>query len=544
VKKYAILIPAFLLAFCHAAECGTKFISGVHSITYDIINPKGVADIPEYSNESFSQKIIARDDFSKRVVVTSTMKVFNSASLFPVPDMMLREDVKKYLAPDQKMIQSGDPAIIAKARELTKGARTLTEVGNRIANFVMDHLTYVIDTPQDAVSALRNSKGSCQGFTNLSIALLRASGVPARVVLGYLPPGYDWGITKDYWGVKTSGGGFHAWYEVYFPDLGWVFTDGQHSKNFVDPFHILIGIKDSEVGALYEKNGKLDVEDGTSYTLFSESNDTTPVDDVTNPSKEILGRMPKNHVLSGRITGTISDDKGKPLPKAEIILWQGNTGAVNKSDDRGRYQVFGLKAGEYDVTFQAEMKVAENMKFTLANGEGKSSDIKLAPAGEIEGKVILQPGKVIREANVFLWTGNEGKGYEVKEDGSFAMQHLKQGKYRISLRAPGYSEEFKDVEVKVGAKSGVSFGLEKGATVHGRVVDSAGQPIASGEVYCYKDGKGSGRPIRGDSTYSVENLGKGKYKIEIRAFGFISEFKDIEVKPGDRIELNFKLREE
>ena len=69
--------------------------------------------------------------------------------------------------------------------------------------------------------------------------LLRASGIPARYVSGFLPPGGQWGFDKQYWGVTIKSGGYHAWVEVYFPDQGWVFSDILHSLYFVDPYHLL-----------------------------------------------------------------------------------------------------------------------------------------------------------------------------------------------------------------------------------------------------------------------------------------------------------------
>ncbi len=50
-----------------------KVLEGEHTVVYDIVNPRGVAFIPDYSNESFEQKVISQDEFSKRVQVTSRM---------------------------------------------------------------------------------------------------------------------------------------------------------------------------------------------------------------------------------------------------------------------------------------------------------------------------------------------------------------------------------------------------------------------------------------------------------------------------------------
>lgn len=75
-----------------------------------------------------------------------------------------------------------------------------------------------VTTPlADAFAARR---GVCQDFAHLGIACLRAFGLPARYVSGYLetdpPPGRP----------KLNGvDGSHAWLSVFVPDAGWVDAD-------------------------------------------------------------------------------------------------------------------------------------------------------------------------------------------------------------------------------------------------------------------------------------------------------------------------------
>lgn len=81
--------------------------------------------------------------------------------------------------------------------------------------FVYDAKATVVSTPVDEV--LRHRRGVCQDFAHLEIACLRALGLPARYVSGYLvttpPPGQARLIGAD---------ASHAWLSVYCPDFGWV----------------------------------------------------------------------------------------------------------------------------------------------------------------------------------------------------------------------------------------------------------------------------------------------------------------------------------
>jgi transglutaminase-like putative cysteine protease len=67
---------------------------------------------------------------------------------------------------------------------------------------------------------LRNRRGVCQDFAHVAITCLRALGLPARYVSGYLltlpPPGME-----KLQGADAS----HAWISVWTPEVGWVDFD-------------------------------------------------------------------------------------------------------------------------------------------------------------------------------------------------------------------------------------------------------------------------------------------------------------------------------
>jgi transglutaminase-like putative cysteine protease len=75
-----------------------------------------------------------------------------------------------------------------------------------------------VSTPLDEVFEKRT--GVCQDFAHAEIACLRAVGIPARYVSGYLetdpPPGQP---------KMTGVDGSHAWLSVFIPDTGWIAVD-------------------------------------------------------------------------------------------------------------------------------------------------------------------------------------------------------------------------------------------------------------------------------------------------------------------------------
>jgi transglutaminase-like putative cysteine protease len=95
----------------------------------------------------------------------------------------------------------------------------VAELNQRIhRDFTFDPESTTVTTPPTEVLAQRH--GVCQDFAHLAIACLRAHGLPARYVSGYLetepPPG-----KQRLQGADVS----HAWFAVFVPDVGWVDFD-------------------------------------------------------------------------------------------------------------------------------------------------------------------------------------------------------------------------------------------------------------------------------------------------------------------------------
>lgn len=104
----------------------------------------------------------------------------------------------------------------APTRPVLEGARELT---TRIYNdFEYNPRATTVATP--LAEAFEKRAGVCQDFAHVQIACLRALGVPARYVSGYLrtipPPGKERLVGSD---------ASHAWLSVYCGPSGWVDLD-------------------------------------------------------------------------------------------------------------------------------------------------------------------------------------------------------------------------------------------------------------------------------------------------------------------------------
>ena len=363
-----------LMAAAGTAWADSKVLSGRHAIVYDIVNPLGVEFLPNYANSSYSQKVVQQDEFSKRVLIEVNLSPLNSKAPFPLPQ--LPPEAGSFLRP-AKDIPVNEAEVTAQARKLVQGSRKAHEAVSAIIDWIVDNFTYDAgqDTPQDGRSVFYSKRGSCVGYTNLAIAMLRSIGIPARYAHGYLPPGYDWGISKKYWGVQISGGGYHAWVEIYYPDIGWAITDLLHSKNFVDPFHVLRYTDGINLNPRNVIGGSLDVEEATTFTIFKEENSTMPIDQLPSPKKDILSRQ-DGEQLFGTIYGTIQAASGKPVAKGSVILWEGTRGKVIPFEG-GFYSLLGLNSGTYHVTIKVEGGGEYEKNLQATKGEVKKIDLVL-----------------------------------------------------------------------------------------------------------------------------------------------------------------------
>lgn len=141
-----------------------------------------------------------------------------------------KELVNRYTR-SQRYWPSNNAAVIAKARELTKDKKTVAEQVQSINNYVIETLSYnnekiKYNIRQGGLKALENPTNVvCLEYSDLSITLLRAAGIPARMPIGY---GYS-GELKQSNSVSDS---LHSWVQAYVPNIGWMNVDPTWGEKF------------------------------------------------------------------------------------------------------------------------------------------------------------------------------------------------------------------------------------------------------------------------------------------------------------------------
>jgi transglutaminase-like putative cysteine protease len=132
-----------------------------------------------------------------------------------MPDLM-RTMERQYLDPDHQIHRW--------VQKFTHGGRP-TRTGELLMTLtyaIKESFTYNRRSEtgiQDPITTLRLNRGTCRDFAILMIEAVRALGLAARFVSGYIySPSLDGS-------GHVGGGSTHAWCQVYLPGAGWVEFD-------------------------------------------------------------------------------------------------------------------------------------------------------------------------------------------------------------------------------------------------------------------------------------------------------------------------------
>ena len=139
-----------------------------------------------------------------------------------------------------------DAKVKALAAKAVGDAKTDVEKVQNLVKFVHNYIAPTYEGSQPNVFDLMNrKKGDCKSYALLFTNLARASGLPAREVMGLLYVGD---------GQKAFGG--HAWNEVVLDGV-WVPIDATFDETEIDATHLCFGTQKDASRTMLESLGKL-----------------------------------------------------------------------------------------------------------------------------------------------------------------------------------------------------------------------------------------------------------------------------------------------
>lgn len=168
-------------------------------------------------------RVVVPSDQTRQVTQTYTLLLKPYRPPKEAPPPLTPEEQERYLR-TEPMIEADHPEIQALAKKLVQPTDSPSEKAEKILRFVRQKLRYSLRSPaanKGAVAALEARSGVCTEYTSLFVALMRAAGVPSRIVNGQILLDAKRQPAKGAWKTAER----HQWAEFFDPEKGWVPVD-------------------------------------------------------------------------------------------------------------------------------------------------------------------------------------------------------------------------------------------------------------------------------------------------------------------------------
>ncbi|HLL71176.1 MAG TPA: carboxypeptidase-like regulatory domain-containing protein [Pyrinomonadaceae bacterium] len=178
---------------------------------------------------------------------------------------------------------------------------------------------------------------------------------------------------------------------------------------------------------------------------------------------------------TGGIKGKVKTESGDSAEGVRVTVRQGEREVASASTDRkGQFEINGLVAGRYDITFRKQgLSVAEVKDFEIVAGKPRALGGNVVlPIDEgslvfVKGSVFTEEGRSLRGARVELArVESDGRvkkidGRVSNESGSFSFRlPVETARYRVTAKMDGMTAASKDVEVEGAAVYRVALALK------------------------------------------------------------------------------------
>ncbi len=274
----------------------------------------------------------------------------------------------------------------------------------------------------------------------------------------------------------------------------------------------------------------------------------------------------------GSVEGVVVDREGKAAPGVTVGVSSrtrgAGTGTSALTDAEGKFRVEGVMAAE-DLVASASGPGSlrgTSEPFKLAEGESTPGiRITLKAAATVAGRVRREDGAAAQGATLRLvpgkkdpnqawnwnWQRQNAPVRPVGADGAFRIEGIYPGPYTLACEADGAAvADGTVVDLAEGeTKEGVEVLLPEEKRIAGKILDPEGAPVAGAAVRARPGGqqnRGFGGPDGDPASavtdaaglFAVRGLGKGTWRISVRAEGFGESAQTVE---GGRDDLVFHL---
>jgi transglutaminase-like putative cysteine protease len=185
--------------------------------------------LPEkFQQETYRQKYVKLPDGRVEVTLLANFPKPENLKPLPVADPEGGENLKSTI-----IVERDNPEIRKLAAKLVGQEKDAYAAAKKIVTWVATNLTKDYGASADRASdVLRQMKGDCTEHSLLAVALLRASGIPARRVDGVVYMVNEDKVPAFYW---------HEWVEAYVGE--WTQLDPTFNQPVADATHFGVGME-------------------------------------------------------------------------------------------------------------------------------------------------------------------------------------------------------------------------------------------------------------------------------------------------------------
>ncbi|WP_052666311.1 carboxypeptidase-like regulatory domain-containing protein [Nitriliruptor alkaliphilus] len=260
----------------------------------------------------------------------------------------------------------------------------------------------------------------------------------------------------------------------------------------------------------------------------------------------------------GRITGTVVDTSGEPLPNVSISATDGvtttPTRTLSSGADRGSFELRDLPTpGTYTLTVTAEGYFDHSVTVPL-DAEERVLGLQVvltSGRGSLTGRVTDPEGRGLGGVDITIVGADvesQTTSLSADEVGTWFVDDLPvPGTYTVTFARRGMTTQALSVELVPGpaaTRSGVDAVLAPAtASVHGMVTDPAGEAL-SGVVIVLHDGELERRTISSDvppGRYRLDEVPPGVYTITFSRPGSRPQTQLVDLRGGDVREVSVVL---
>ncbi|MEA2599989.1 MAG: hypothetical protein QOF89_981 [Acidobacteriota bacterium] len=204
-----------------------------------------------------------------------------------------------------------------------------------------------------------------------------------------------------------------------------------------------------------------------------------------------------------RVSGRTVGKDGKGIAGAGVTLTEmtpmsfGGTSRMRPAnwnrtvtDADGAFAFDAVAPGAIEIRAEApRYQTAELQGIEAKAGQELAGlELLLPPAAAVEGRVLSPDGRPVPGAEITVVQSDSSPGgfsglfAQADGDGRYTLEGIPPGPRTLEARADGYRRAVRDLEVTAGTTSTADLILERGFEVSGRVIDEAGNPVASVQI--------------------------------------------------------------